>query len=142
MRRSLTAFIIGLSCVGLTWGCAELQYQPKLAGQGGYSHSQLATNVFDVHYNGSGRFDPERIQDFLLLRSAELCLDAGFAYFEHVQPPRQPALNYSGGFFPDLPTAPTFVRVQCFKQPSQQVTKRLDCGFIETRLRQKYALAR
>jgi len=48
---------------------------------GGYSDTQLAPDVFKVTFRGNGYTDPERAQDFALLRAAELTLSNGYHYF-------------------------------------------------------------
>jgi len=48
---------------------------------GGYSETQLDENVFKVSFKGNGYTSRERASDFALLRSAELTLQSGYAYF-------------------------------------------------------------
>ncbi len=48
---------------------------------GGFSETQLAPNVFEVHFRGNALTSKQRTKDFLILRSAELCLDSGYRYF-------------------------------------------------------------
>lgn len=48
---------------------------------GGFSETQLDENVFQVTFRGNGYTSRERTADFTLLRSAELALERGFAYF-------------------------------------------------------------
>lgn len=55
-------------------------YQPD-GLMGGFSETQLAENVYQVRFNGNGYTSAERASDFALLRSAELCLRAGYPYF-------------------------------------------------------------
>lgn len=72
-----TLFIF-LSVIALV-GCATT-YQ-KQGATGGYSSTQLDTNVFQVSFKGNGFTSRERANDFALLRSAELALENGFKYF-------------------------------------------------------------
>ena len=68
---TLTAAILG--------GCATA-YQ--LTGfRGGFSETQLSQNVYQVQFSGNAFTSGERASDFALLRSAELCLMAGYRYF-------------------------------------------------------------
>ena len=60
-------------------GC-ETAYQSS-GFSGGYSETQLDTNVFKVTFRGNGYTSTERASDFTLLRSAELALQNGFKYF-------------------------------------------------------------
>lgn len=60
-------------------GCAS-PYQKHGIG-GGYSETQLDENVFKVSFRGNGYTQRERVEDFTLLRSAELALEHGYQYF-------------------------------------------------------------
>jgi hypothetical protein len=48
---------------------------------GGYSETQLDENVFKVAFRGNGYTGRERVDDFTLLRSAELTIQSGYKYF-------------------------------------------------------------
>ena len=48
---------------------------------GGYSETRLDDNVFKVSFRGNAYTGKERTEDFILLRSAELTLENGYAYF-------------------------------------------------------------
>jgi|TARA_B100000315_G_C14218198_1_gene425239 hypothetical protein len=63
----------------LLQGCAT-PYQ-AVGFRGGYSETQLDTNVFKVSFRGNGFTSRERTTDFTLLRSAQLALNNGFKYF-------------------------------------------------------------
>ena len=73
MKRLVTLVVVVLA------GCAT-QYQPD-AFTGGYSETQLDHNVFRVTFGGNAYVSPERVEDFALLRSAELTLEKGFTHF-------------------------------------------------------------
>lgn len=60
-------------------GCATA-YQPQ-SMSGGFSSTQLDTNVFQVTFKGNGYTDRDKANDFALLRSAELALENGYKYF-------------------------------------------------------------
>ena len=68
-----------LSIILLLGGCATA-YQPQ-GMTGGFSETQLDTNVFTVTFKGNGFTDRDKANDFALLRSAELALEHGFKYF-------------------------------------------------------------
>lgn len=70
-----------LRCVPvlLLAGCATT-YQPS-SFSGGFSETRLDQNVFRVSFKGNGYTDPQRAEDFALLRSAELALKHGFTHF-------------------------------------------------------------
>ncbi len=60
-------------------GCATT-YQPE-GLSGGFSETQLDTNVFRVSFRGNGYTRAERAEELALLRSAELTLKNGFTHF-------------------------------------------------------------
>ncbi len=60
-------------------GCATA-YQPK-GMTGGFSSTQLDTNVFTVTFKGNGFTDREKSNDYALLRCAEIALENGYDYF-------------------------------------------------------------
>lgn len=68
-----------LSILFLLVGCAT-SYQPQ-SFSGGFSETQLDTNVFTVTFKGNGFTGRDKANDFALLRSAELALEHGFKYF-------------------------------------------------------------
>lgn len=72
----------------LLFGCATT-YQPN-GLSGGFSETQLDTNVFVVSFKGNGYTDEEKASDFALLRSAEIAINNGFKYFTIVD-----SKNYS-----------------------------------------------
>lgn len=47
----------------------------------GFFETQLAPNTYEVHFDGNNASSRERVDDFALLRAAELCLQAGFRFF-------------------------------------------------------------
>jgi hypothetical protein len=59
--------------------CATSYQRSGLSG--GFSETQLADNVFRVNFRGNGYTSAERVEDFTLLRSAELTMEHGFPYF-------------------------------------------------------------
>lgn len=48
---------------------------------GGFSETQLDTNVFRVSFRGNGYTRAEKAEELALLRSAELTLKSGFTHF-------------------------------------------------------------
>jgi hypothetical protein len=65
--------------LGLLAACVT-PYQPS-GFTGGYNQTQLDTNVFKVSFRGNGYTSSHRVNDFSLLRCAELCKENGFAVF-------------------------------------------------------------
>lgn len=60
-------------------GCAS-PYQPEGFG-GGFSETQLDTNVFRISFRGNGLTSTDRAEELALLRSAETTLNNGFTHF-------------------------------------------------------------
>lgn len=75
MRLSYLVVLLGL----LVTGCVT-PYQPN-GFMGGFTETQLDENVFRVSFRGNANTGKERVDDFTLLRSAELSLKNGFSYF-------------------------------------------------------------
>jgi hypothetical protein len=77
-----TILTAGLTCVCVALsGCATPTPYQSSAFAGGYSETQLSSNVFKVYFRGNGYTGDERAADFTLMRSAELASAHGFAYF-------------------------------------------------------------
>jgi hypothetical protein len=55
-------------------------YQPQ-GLSGGFTETQLDTNVFKISFKGNGYTHAERAADLALLRSAELTIKNGFTHF-------------------------------------------------------------
>jgi hypothetical protein len=64
-------------------GCTTpAPYKPAESGHGtGYSDERLADNRFRVTFTGNSATRRETVEDFLLLRSAEVTRDAGYQWF-------------------------------------------------------------
>lgn len=75
MRKSMSAVLVAL----LVAGCAT-SYQPQ-GFSGGFSELQLDPITYRVTFKGNGYTDPERAEDFTLLRCAELALEQGASHF-------------------------------------------------------------
>ncbi|HEY9104789.1 CC0125/CC1285 family lipoprotein [Chitinimonas sp.] len=69
---------IGLLLISLT-GCSTAYQANSLTG--GFSETQLDTNLFKVTFQGNGFTKPEAVEEMALLRSAELTLKHGFTHF-------------------------------------------------------------
>ncbi|NVJ49618.1 MAG: hypothetical protein HWE11_04475 [Gammaproteobacteria bacterium] len=61
-------------------GCAT-QYQPMNIWSVGYSETQLGENIYKVSFQGNDPSEKVRIEDFTLLRCAELALEKGASWF-------------------------------------------------------------
>lgn len=71
--------LAAISLMVVLGGCATA-YQSE-GFSGGFSETQLDTNVFRVSFRGNGYTRAERAEELALLRSAELTLKNGFTHF-------------------------------------------------------------
>ena len=72
----------------LLFGCAT-PYQPEdgfkpLRMAGGYFEKQVRLNEWAIAFRGNAKLDSETSRDYCLIRASELCLNAGYDYFEIV----------------------------------------------------------
>jgi len=77
MSLRIFAAVLVISCS--LAGCATPYKSYGFAG--GFSETQLDTNVFRVSFSGNGYTPAERAEDLALLRSAELTLKNGYTHF-------------------------------------------------------------
>src|SRR3989338_8992498 len=70
---------LSLLVISLSSGCATGYHKQGLTG--GYDESRLKADIFRVTYKGNAFISQEKVQDYLLLRCAELTIDNGFSYF-------------------------------------------------------------
>ena len=61
------------------FGCST-SYQ-KQSFKGGFSETQLQTDVYIVRFKGNGYTSSEKSSDFCMLRCADLCLQQGYVGF-------------------------------------------------------------
>lgn len=75
--------LIGIALIGALAACASApSYSPAAAqGAAGYSETQIETNRYFVTYRVSGAADASLLQDYALLRAAELTLQRGRDWF-------------------------------------------------------------
>ena len=62
-------------------------YQPK-GTFGGYSEEKILDNLYRIEFEGNQHSKPEKIQNYLLYRCAELTQEKGYAYFAIVNDER------------------------------------------------------
>jgi hypothetical protein len=81
MTKVFTNTFASLAALLLS-ACAST-YTPKSTPPGfnGYFDTQLGENIFQAGFQGDGFDSRERVTDLALLRSAEVALQKGFAYF-------------------------------------------------------------
>ena len=68
----VTVILIFINC--------STPYQPKGA-LGGYSEERMLDNMYRVEYQGNQHSKPEKIQNYLMYRCAELTQEKGYEYF-------------------------------------------------------------
>ncbi len=92
----LSAAILGLGA------CAtQTSYHPADTAHGaGYSDERLADNRFRVSFNGNSVTRRETVENYLLLRSAEVTRDAGFAWFVFDNRDTEAKTTYHSDFAP------------------------------------------
>jgi hypothetical protein len=69
-----------LLLVGLALGGCATTYQPQ-GFSGGFTETQLDTNVFRISFKGNGFTNVDRAEELALLRCAEVVLQHGFTHF-------------------------------------------------------------
>lgn len=70
---------VALFAVLVLAACAT-SYQP-MGFTGGYEETQYAPDVWQVDFRGNGYTSRQRVQDFAMLRAADLTLQSGAKYF-------------------------------------------------------------
>lgn len=74
----MRAILVLLLCLGLT-GCATGYARRGFTG--GYSDMQLQDDIFRVTFSGNAYIGRGKVEDYTLLRCAELTLEQGYRYF-------------------------------------------------------------
>lgn len=78
MRR--TGFILA-ALLALAACATPTPYQPLAGSRGGYAEERLGDNRYRVTFAGNSSTPAERIENYLLRRSAELTLSQGYDWF-------------------------------------------------------------
>ena len=76
-------------------------YQPKANGSTGYTDQQLSQNRYRVTFTGNSATRRETVEDYLLLRSAQVTLQAGYAWFMFDTRDTEAKTAYHTDFFGD-----------------------------------------
>lgn len=134
-------------------GCAT-EYQ-KSGATGGFKETQLGPDLFRVSFTGNSYTSQEKVQDYALLRAAELTLESGARYFAVVSSKDQSKSNtyvsdgyvYSRGdkTYYTSPTVNTYYHpgvgmvVRTFKEKPKAVTA-FDAQFLVKSIRTKYEI--
>lgn len=117
----LTVFLIG---------CATpYQQQNWKSFSGGYSEAKRGDDIYYVVFNGNGYTPLDKVKDYTLLRSAEVAIENGFAYFRiDNSEAKLVAIHssscYNGICTPIVTHAPTaFNLISCFKEKPKTKNK-------------------
>lgn len=153
--------LLGLIFLAFLTACAT-PYQPH-GTSGGFSETQLDQNVFQVTFKGNAYISREQVNDYTLLRSAEVTLENGFSYFVIVDKDQYvtqssyttPSTTYGtatiygnsvygsattyGGqtFYYSKPTSSNLI--VCFSERPEGAFS-LDARFLKNQLQSKYKL--
>ena len=72
--------LVTLSLLFIFFTNCSTSYQPK-GTMGGYSEEKILDNLYRVEFEGNQHSKPEKIQNYLLYRCAELTQEMGYDYF-------------------------------------------------------------
>jgi hypothetical protein len=138
VKSSFLLFLAGL----VLSGCGTVHsivggtpYQPYNSVIGGYSETQLASDMVRVVFRGNSSTSKERAQDIALLRAAELSLQAGFPYFAVVKEDDETKQSTSGDLTIYMPRSAILVR---FLKEKPADGLNFDAEFLSRTLREKY----
>ncbi len=155
-----------LGCVAvLVSGCAS-SYKPN-SMFGGFDETMLSPDTFRISVGGNAFTSGGRVQDFALLRAAELSIQNQCPYFvvldqenrvktsRYISPSTtstnasanmygnsiygQANTTYSGGTISNIEKPITAIVVQCFKENPSHV-KAFDAVWLEQSLKAKYKI--
>jgi len=81
--RLIRRIAVSMAAALLLAACAApVPYQPRLGGSGpGYSDEQLAANRWRVTFTGNSATKRQTVENYLLLRAAEVARQAGYRWF-------------------------------------------------------------
>lgn len=120
-------FLIGIAL--LIAGCA-VNYS-KHGFTGGYDETQLQEDIFKVTFRGNKYTSNQRIENFGLLRCAEVTLENGYNYFIIIKEETKykkstPTINFE---------------IQCFREKPKNIFDTIyDAGQVKTNIKNKYKL--
>lgn len=141
--RTISLIIVILSLSG----CFETPYKRLgtvgfFQGGGGYSETQLDTNVFEVIFVGNSETPRSRANNFVLLRSAELAIKNGYKYFVVMDNQQYSAISLNRnlqGLGTDVVQSPRNSKIiMCFKEKPKGFS--YNARFVEKSLKKKYKL--
>lgn len=94
----------GLMLLGLAACTTPAVYGPREPGQTtGYTDERLSDNRYRVTYTGNAATARETVEDFLMLRAAEVTLQSGFSHFVFDTRDTQARTTYYSSFVDGWP---------------------------------------
>lgn len=89
-------FLAGAAVATLAACATATPYQPAVDSRYGYSEIPIEQDRFRVTFSGNSLTDRDTVENYLLLRAAELTLGQGYDYFRVVTRDTQADSRYSG----------------------------------------------
>lgn len=80
LPRQLVGGTLLALAAALTACATATPYQPSTAGYG-YDEQRIEQNRYRITFVGNSRTPKQTVENYLLFRAAELCLQAGYDYF-------------------------------------------------------------
>ena len=117
-------------------GCATKTPYQSIAYSGGYSNTIIDENIFKVSFKGNGFTSKERVEDFTLLRSAEITLQYGFKYFIIINSDSYSTLTAYQNNIYSKPSSTNIIK--CFKRKPKFNTIIYNANFIKKSIKEKY----
>ena len=109
MKKIITLLL----CFGLV-GCASVSDYHPFNNYTGYNNLKLQDNIFKIGYQDDQFSTVQKVEDYALLRAAEVTLDNGYKYFTE--------LNSSDDSKTSLHTSKRTGKVRLIEKPSTTIT--------------------
>jgi len=157
MKRKNWLVFLSLAVLLLA-GCALISPIPTPYGPygntGGYGETKIQDNVFKVAFSGNAYTSSGQVENFALLRSAEVTIENGYRYFVIVDRGTETQTDTKVWSSPDFvfggkethsrtdhkPRA--WLTIQCFKEkPENSSTIIYDAGQVRDNIKTQYRLA-
>ncbi|MBT5187228.1 MAG: hypothetical protein HOH19_00805 [Kordiimonadaceae bacterium] len=121
-------------------GCMTGKYHTLNTIGNGYSSKQIANSTYHVSYVDKPLSDFEKINDFALLRAAEITLENGYYYFIIEDEKNNEKDLIFSRTYPDMamPKAKSQLYINCFKNKPEGVS--YDARQISDALRDEYQI--
>lgn len=145
---------IAVAALLLLAGACATEYQ-KSGATGGFKETQLAPDLFRVSFTGNAFTSTERVQDFALLRAAEITLEHHARYFavvsQHDQTRRNTYVTPGSYYTKGNKTTYTSPTVDTYYYPGVGMMVRIfetkpkgnfvfDAEFLSNSIRTKYQI--